>query len=137
MPEKYPCGVFMDIHKEKGQMDAEKTVLCGARAYEEKFYFNEAFESLPESIQEELKIMCVLYTNDVGGVLVLEFDGEGTLCFRTEAAEDDFGYDEIGSVLKIREMQREKEALLTALEMYYQVFFLSVPQQMRNERRKR
>ena len=65
MPEKYPCGAFMDIHKEKGQMDAEKTVLCGASAYEEKFYFNEAFESLPESIQEELKIMCVLYTNDV------------------------------------------------------------------------
>ena len=53
---------------------------------------------------------------------MLEFDKDGTLCFRTEAAENDFGYDEIGSVLKIRQIQREKAELLEALEMYYKVF---------------
>lgn len=105
-------------------MSTEKTVLCAASAYEEKFYLNDKFESLPEDIQDELKIMTVLYTNDVGGILVLEFDEEGTLCFRTEAVENDFGYDEIGSVLKIRQMQREKEELFQALEMYYRVFFM-------------
>lgn len=105
-------------------MNAEKTVLCAASAYEEKFYLNDKFESLPEDIQDELKIMTVLYTNDVGGILVMEFDEEGTLCFRTEAAENDFSYDEIGSVLKIRQMQREKEELFQALEMYYRVFFM-------------
>jgi len=105
-------------------MSTEKTVLCAASAYEEKFYLNDKFESLPEDIQDELKIMTVLYTNDVGGILVLEFDEEGTLCFRTEAAENDFSYDEIGSVLKIRQMQREKEELFQALEMYYRVFFM-------------
>lgn len=105
-------------------MSTEKTVLCAASAYEEKFYLNDKFESLPEDIQDELKIMTVLYTNDVGGILVLEFDEEGTLCFRTEAAENDFGYDEIGSVLKIRQMQREKEELFQALEMYYRIFFM-------------
>lgn len=105
-------------------MKAEKTVLCAASAYEEKFYLNDQFDSLPEAIKEELKILCVLYTNDVGGVLVMEFDEDGTLLFRTEAAENDFGYDEIGSVLKIREIQRTKTELLEALEMYYRVFFL-------------
>lgn len=105
-------------------MKVEKTVLCAASAYEEKFYLNDQFDSLPEAIKEELKILCVLYTNDVGGVLVMEFDEDGTLLFRTEAAENDFGYDEIGSVLKIREIQRTKTELLEALEMYYRVFFL-------------
>lgn len=105
-------------------MDSERTVLCAASAYEEKFYLNDSFASLPESIQDELKIMCVLYTQDVGGILVMEFEEDGTLCFCTEAAENDYSYDEIGSVLKIKEIQREKEELLQALEMYYKVFFL-------------
>lgn len=105
-------------------MYQNKTVLCGASAYEEKFYLNESFEALPDSIKDELKIMCVLYTQDVGGVLTLEFDEEGTLCFHTEAEEADYSYDDIGSVLKIKQIQREKTELLEALEMYYKVFFL-------------
>mgnify|MGYP004450509887 CR=1 FL=1 len=104
-------------------MYQEKVVLCGASAYTEKYYLNEDFDSLPESVKDELKIMCVLYTNDVGGVLTLEFDEEGSLNLRTEAAENAFSYDEIGSVLKIREIQRNKQELLEALETYYRVFF--------------
>jgi len=105
-------------------MYQKKTVLCGASAYEEKFYMNEDFASLPDSIKAELKIMCVLYTQDVGGVLTLEFDEECNLCLHTEAREDDYAYDEIGSILKIKEIQREKAELLEALEMYYKVFFM-------------
>lgn len=99
----------------------EKTVLCGASAYTEKYYLNEEFQALPDAIKDELKIMCVLYTNDVGGVLTLEFDEDGELCFHTEAQENDFSYDEIGSVLKIRELQRSKAELLESLELYYKV----------------
>lgn len=105
-------------------MEQEHVVLCGASAYEEKFYLNQDFAALPDAIKDELKIMCVLYTQDVGGVLTLEFEQDGTLCFRTESAEDDFFYDEIGSVLKIKELQQTKRELLEALEMYYKVFFL-------------
>ncbi len=36
----------------------------------------------------------------------------------------DARFDEIGSVLKIKEIRREKEELLKSLEMYYRVFFL-------------
>ena len=49
----------------------EKTVLCGASSYEQKYYFNQQFSALPESIRQELQIMCVLYTEDVGGVLTI------------------------------------------------------------------
>ncbi|MDO4633895.1 MAG: DUF6145 family protein [Eubacteriales bacterium] len=105
-------------------MYQEKVVLCGANAYNQKFYINEDFDSLPQAIKDELKIMCVLYVQDIGGILTLEYDEEGNLCFRTDAESDDFGYDEIGSVLKIRQIQRTKTELLEALEMYYRVFFM-------------
>ncbi len=103
----------------------ERTVLCGASAYEEKYYFNRQFDSLPESIKEELQILCVLFTEDVGGVLTLEYDENGSLEFKVMAADDDFDYDEIGSGLKIRQYQREKRELLESLELYYKVFFLA------------
>ena len=103
----------------------ERTVLCGASAYEEKYYFNRKFDSLPESVKEELQIMCVLFTEDVGGVLTLEYDENGSLEFKVMAADDDFDYDEIGSGLKIRQYQREKRELLESLELYYRVFFMS------------
>lgn len=106
-------------------MDQENIVLCASSAYEGKFYLNEEFEGLPASIQDELKIMCVLYTEDVGGVLTLEFEEDGTLIFNVSADETDLLFDEIGSVLKIKQLQQSKEELLEALELYYKAFFLS------------
>ena len=105
-------------------MEQEEIVLCGSSAYSKKFYLNQDFDGLPEGIKEDLKIMCVLYTEDIGGVLQLVFDEEGSLTFRTECEEGDLFYDEIGSVLKIKQIQRDKLELLESLEMFYKVFFL-------------
>ena len=105
-------------------MYEEGIVLCASSAYTKQFYLNPEFENLPESIREELKIMCVLYTEDVGGTLVLRFDEEGNLNFETDANEEDLLYDEIGSVLKIKQIQAQKADFLESLEMYYRVFFL-------------
>ena len=105
-------------------MDDKNVVLCGASAYEQKYYLNEDFEQLPQQIKDELKIMCVLYTEDVGGILELEFDEEGNLNLKVTADEGDLLFDEIGSVLKIKQIQQEKAELLESLEMYYRVFFL-------------
>ena len=105
----------------------EKVVLCGANSYEQKYYFNQDFGKLPEQIRQELQIMCVLFTEDVGGVLILEFSPQRHLTFRVEADEQDYLFDEIGSELKIRQYQREKRELLESLELFYQVFFLGQP----------
>ena len=105
-------------------MYEEKIVLCGANSYERKFYLNPDFEALPESIKEDLKVMCVMFTEDVGGVLTLVFSETGELRFEVTADENDFFFDEIGSHLKIKEMQRTKEEMLEALELYFRVFFL-------------
>jgi hypothetical protein len=106
-------------------MYQENIVLCGSNSYEQKYYLNEDFEQLPEQVRDELKIMCVLYTEDVGGVLTLEFDDNGDLQFNVTAEEGDLLFDEIGSVLKIKKIRQEKEELLEALETYYRVFFLN------------
>lgn len=105
-------------------MYQEKVVLCASSAYEKKFWLNDDFKALPEQIQQELKIMCVLFTEDVGGTLSLEFEEDGTLIFHVDSEEYDYQYDEIGSALKIKKMQRQKSELLEALELYYKVFFL-------------
>ena len=68
--------------------------------------------------------MCVLYVNDVGGILTLAYDEDGTLQFEVTSEEFDPMFDEIGSHLKIKQIQRDKEELLQALQMYYKVFFL-------------
>ena len=82
----------------------ERVVLCGANSYEQKYYFNRQFAALPESIRQELQILCVLYTEDVGGVIRLVFDEEGNLQFETDCEEGDLLYDEIGSILKIKQI---------------------------------
>ena len=106
-------------------MYQEKVVLCGANSYEEKYYFNEDFSALPEGIRQELKILCVLFVSEVGGILTLEYEEDGTLCFQVSSKEDDFFFDEIGSGLKIKQIRKEKEELLASLEMFYKVFFLN------------
>lgn len=102
----------------------EEMVLCAASSYEKQYYLNPEFESLPEAVKQELQIMCVLYTADVGGVLLLVFDENGNLELKVEHNEGDFSFDEIGSVLKIKELQDTKEELFKSLEMFYKVFYL-------------
>ena len=102
----------------------EEVVLCASSAYEKKFYLNEEFSRLPEDIKNELKIMCVLFTEEVGGILELVFDEEGNLLFRTDADENDLLYDDIACGMLIKKMQYEKRELLESLEMFCRVFFL-------------
>ena len=102
----------------------ENIVLCGANSYEEKYYLNPDFSELPDSVKNELKIMCVLYVHDVGGILTLVYEENGELCFEVTSKEGDPMFDEIGSHLKIKQLQTEKRDLLEALQMYYKVFFL-------------
>lgn len=108
-------------------MAQENRVLCGANSYVEKYYLNEKFAGLPESVKEELQIMCVLFTEDIGGILLLEFTPEGDLQFKVEAEGNDYLFDEIGSALKIKQFQAEKRELLESLELYYKVVILGQP----------
>ena len=105
-------------------MYEEKIVLCGANSYDRKFYLNPDFEALPDSIKDELKFMCALYTEDVGGIPTLVFEADADLMFEVMSARNDLLFVELGSHLKIKELQRTKKELLESLQLYYRVFFL-------------
>ena len=92
-----------------------KMVLCGANAYEQKYYFNEKFAGIPDSIKEELHIICVLFTQEVGGIFTIEFEEDGRVSMRTEYADDYFLYDEIGSGLLVGEVRRKRQEMFESL----------------------
>lgn len=102
----------------------EKIVLCGANAYEKKYYFNPLFNGLPDGIKDELHIISVLFTEEIGGVFTFVFDEEGNLNLETDASEEDILYDEIGSGLLVHKVRSERQELFESLEMFYKVFIL-------------
>lgn len=105
-------------------MEQERVVLCGANAYEQKYYYNETFKGIPQPIQEELHIICVLFTEEVGGVFTIVFEADGSVSLETNADDDDIYYDEISSGLLVSEIRRKRQELLESLSLYYRVFIL-------------
>ena len=102
-------------------MDENKVVLCGANAYEKKYYFNEEqFKMIPDSIKQELHVICVLFTEEVGGVFTIAFEED--VVMETNADDDDIYYDEISSGLLIAEIRRSRQELFESLSLYYRVF---------------
>lgn len=106
------------------QEEKYRIVLCGSNAYDKKYYFNPQFEKLPENVREELQIMCVLFTEEVGGIFTIGFTPSGNVVMDTRAEEGDLLYDEIGSALLIKKLRREKQEVFQSLEIYYRVTFL-------------
>ncbi len=100
---------------------SENTVLCGSSAYKKKYYLNPEYNGLPEEVKKELKVLCVTYTEEIGGILTLEFKPDGNLIIRVEAEPGDLSFDEIGSGLKIKQMQTMKGELLRSVELYHNI----------------
>ena len=102
----------------------EKIVLCGANAYEGKYYLNPLFDKIPESIKNELNIICVLFTEEVGGIITIGFDEEGELEISTQAADEDLLYDEIASGLLVGKIRATRQELFESLNLFYRIFVL-------------
>lgn len=114
----------MRIGMDMGENRDKRVVLCGANAYEQKYYFNEQFAGIPESVKEELHVICVLFTEEVGGVFTIVFEEDGSVSLETNVEEDDLLYDEISSGLLVGEIRRNRQELLESLQLYYRVFIL-------------
>ena len=105
-------------------MEEKKVVLCGANAYEMKYYFNERFQAIPDSIKDELHIICVLFAEEAGGILTIAFEEDGNVVLETNAKDDDIYYDEVSSGLMVSEIRRNRQELFEALRLYYKGFIL-------------
>ena len=105
-------------------MESKRVTLCGANSYLKKYYFNEEFAALPDQVKKELNIMCVLFTEEVGGLVTMEFSEAGDLLISVSADDMDYLYDEIESGICVRRLQEEHEELFRGLENYYRIRFL-------------
>ena len=103
--------------KEEGE--AAKRVLCGANSYIEKYFFNPRFHNLPEEVKESLQKIAVVFTEDIGGIFLMQFDEEGKLDIASIKEEGDFLYDSIGAELKRKQILVEYKDLFSKLEEYY------------------
>ncbi len=110
--------------KQENKDTNNRVVLCGANSYDMKYYFNEKFNGMPESVKKELHILSVLFTEEVGGIFTISFEEDGTAVLEANAEEDDFYYDEISSGLMISQVRRKRQELLESLSLYYKVFIL-------------
>lgn len=108
----------------KDRMADGRIVLCGSNAYEKKYYFNPLFDSVPESVKEELHIICVLFTEEAGGVFLIVFEPDGSISMETDAAEEDILYDDITAGLLVSEIRRHRQTLFEELQLFYRVFVL-------------
>lgn len=105
-------------------MNEDKIVLAASSSYDRKYFFNREFDGLPDSVKEDIQVMLVMFTMEIGGVLTLSFDEDGTMLIETECDEEDILYDEIGAHLKIKQMTIDRQPLFESLEMFFKVFYL-------------
>ena len=101
-----------------------RVVLCGASAYDQKYYYNDKFDALPEQVKEDLHIICVLFTEEIGGVFTIGFTPMGEVVLDSTADEGDLLYDDIGAGLMIKKIYSTKQELIEALSIYFKVTFL-------------
>ena len=106
---------------EQEMLQQKEVILCVSNSYEMKYYLNPLFERLPEAVKAELKIMCVFFSEEVGGIMILLFDKEGELKIKVKIADADVLFDEIECDLRIKELQQTKQELLNSISLYYKV----------------
>ena len=114
----------MSQQTDEGRLKDGRMVLCAANKYEMKYFFNKNFDRIPKSIQDELHIISVLFVQEVGGIFKIVFDEDGDITMETEAAEDDFLYDDISAGLMVAEIKRTRQEMFESLRMFYKVFIL-------------
>ena len=111
--------ILEDIDTADGRM-----ILCGANSYDKKYYFNKKFEKIPKSIQDDLHIICVLFTEEVGGIFTIGFEEDGEICLDTRIDESDITYDQVSSALLIGQIRQNRSELFDSLKAYYRVLIL-------------
>ncbi|NLK37512.1 MAG: hypothetical protein GX299_05455 [Epulopiscium sp.] len=100
----------------------EKQVLAAASFETQKYFFSPEFLGVPEEIQEEIRMVCVLTAEKLKCSFIIGFEENGTVYFETVRPEDEFNFDEIGAELEIKQLQRTKRELWKALQLWYVVF---------------
>ena len=105
--------------KANTSLEGSNVVLCAANSYNQKFFMNPDYNNLPEDVLKELKIISVEYTEEIGGIFLMEFNKDNKLVLKSMHEDGDVMFDEDNSRKKIDSIAEKYEALFTKLETYY------------------
>ncbi|MFV0313751.1 MAG: DUF6145 family protein [Anaerotignum sp.] len=108
-------------------------VLAAASYEQQKFYLEPKFQSLPESIQEDVRIICVTNAQKLCCTFLMGFHEDGEIYFETVKQEDDLNFDEIGAELEIKKLCTTQKELLASLKVWYAIFFTEEGESLKEE----
>lgn len=100
----------------------EKIILAAASFEKQKFYWNPEFANIPEGIQEEIKVVCVVLAQKLNVTFVTGFYEDGDIYFEIIKPEGISDFDDIGAELEIKLLKKEKEELIKSLKLWYVIF---------------
>jgi len=100
----------------------EKITLAAASFEKQKYFFEAKFDKLPEEIQTEIKMTCVMTAQKLCCTFVIGFEETGDIFFEIVKEEGQLDFDDIGAELEIKEISRTKKELLKALKLWFLVF---------------
>lgn len=104
----------------------EKTVICAASVYKQKYFFNKEFDKLPSQIKEDIRIKVITLAQKLHCIFIMGFYDDGGVYFETRAEEADFFFDEVGAALEVSRLQRDERDLTEKLGVWYKVFKLGM-----------
>ena len=97
----------------------EKKVLAGASKEKQKYFFEPAFNEIPQAVKDEIRNICILMAERLGCTFLMSFEETGDLVFEIIKNEGDFDFDDIGAELEIKSLKSEKKELIKALKLWY------------------
>lgn len=100
----------------------DKIILISASSYTQMYHLNPEFKSLPTDIRNELRYICIPLAEKLHCIFTIGFYNDGSIYIEASAEEVDYDFDEIGSQLEIKKLQKEKAELLKALQLWYKLY---------------
>ena len=97
----------------------EKKVLAGASREKQTYFFEPAFNEIPQAVKDEIRNICILMAERLGCTFLMSFEETGDLVFEIIKNEGDFDFDDIGAELEIKSLKSEKKELIKALKLWY------------------
>lgn len=104
-----------------------RETLFASSVYNKKYHFNARFNGIPPKVQEELRILIVLLSEKIHGIVDVGFyKDDGEIYVATSCNDGDYRYDEIGAKLEVDRLLRENKELFAQLELWYKVKILKL-----------
>lgn len=110
-----------------------RKVLAAANNKEQKYFMEEEFKFLPDTIKDDLKKICIGMAEKLNCTFMVGFDENGDVYFETVRHEGDFDFDEIGAELEIKRLQKEELELFRAMELWYVIFYTKEGEKAKQE----